>query len=121
LRQSTLDNIDHYQIRTVDDIRRAPVRIATFSAEVAEKNKELKRFLHKNMYSHRKVLRMEFKAELTLEGIFNAYIKMPGLLPESVQNNADSLERGICDYVSGMTDRYAINEHKNLYSSDPES
>ena len=72
------------------------------------------------MYSHRKVLRMEFKAELTLEGIFKAYKKMPGLLPEPVQKNlqGDSLERWICDYVSGMTDRYAINEYKNLYFSE---
>jgi dGTPase len=72
------------------------------------------------MYSHRKVLRMEFKAELTLEGIFKAYTKMPGLLPEPVQKNSQwgSLERRICDYVSGMTDRYAINEYKNLYSAD---
>ena len=72
------------------------------------------------MYSHRKVLRMEFKAELTLEGIFKAYTKMPGLLPEPVQKNSqgDSLERRICDYVSGMTDRYAINEYKNLYFSE---
>ena len=73
------------------------------------------------MYSHRKVLRMEFKAERTLEGIFKAFIKMPELLPESVQKNSEwggSLERRTCDYVSGMTDRYAINEYKNLYSVD---
>jgi len=96
-----------------------PIRIATFGTEVAEKNKELKQFLHKNMYSHRKVLRMEFKAELTLEGIFKAYTKIPRLLPEPVQKNAQwgSLDRRICDYVSGMTDRYAINEYKNLYSA----
>jgi dGTPase len=103
----------------VDDVRHAPIRIATFGTEVAEKNKELKQFLHKNMYSHRKVLRMEFKAELTLEGIFKAYTKIPRLLPEPVQKNAQwgSLDRRICDYVSGMTDRYAINEYKNLYSA----
>ena len=90
--------------------------------EVAEKNKELKIFLHKNMYSHRKVLRMEFKAALTLDGIFAAYKKMPGLLPEAVLKNElhGTLERRICDYVSGMTDRYALNEHKNLYTSDEE-
>ena len=90
--------------------------------KVTEKNKELKKFLNKNMYSHRKVLRMEFKADLTLEGIFNAYIKMPELLPESVLKNQfhGPLERRICDYVSGMTDRYALNEHKKLYSSNEE-
>ena len=117
--QNTLNNLEYYRVSTVDDVRHAPIRIATFGAEVADKNKELKQFLHKNMYSHRKVLRMEFKAELTLEGIFKAYTKMPRLLPEPVQKNVQwgSLDRRICDYVSGMTDRYAINEYKNLYSA----
>ena len=119
-RQATLNNLEHHRVSTVDEVRHSPIRIAAFGTAVAEKNKELKRFLHKNMYSHRKVLRMEFKAELTLQGLFKAYTKMPGLLPEPVQKNSQwgSLERRICDYVSGMTDRYAINEHKNLYSAD---
>jgi dGTPase len=119
--RATLKNLKRYKVGTVDDVRRAPIRIAAFGKEVAEKNKELKQFLHKNMYSHRKVLRMEFKAEQTLEGIFKAYTKMPDLLPESVLKKSEwggSLERRICDYVSGMTDRYAINEYKNLYLAD---
>ena len=122
LRDATSKNIEDHKVISVDEVRRAPVRIATFGKEVAEKNKELKKFLHKNMYSHRKVLRMEFKAGLTLNGIFAAYTKMPGLLPESVLKNEahGTLERRMCDYVSGMTDRYALNEHKNLYSSDEE-
>ena len=123
LRDATSKNIEDHKVTSVDEVRRAPVRIATFGKEVAEKNKELKKFLHKNMYSHRKVLRMEFKAGLTLDGIFAAYTKMPGLLPESVLKNEahGTLERRMCDYVSGMTDRYALNEHKNLYSSDEEN
>lgn len=122
LREATLKNIEQHNVNNVDEIRRAPKRIAAFSKEVAEKNTELKKFLHKNMYSHRKVLRMEFKAKLTLKGIFEAYSKMSGLLPESVLKNESHgpLERRICDYVSGMTDRYALNEHKNLYGSDEE-
>ena len=120
-RRATLKNLKQYKVGTVDDVRRAPVRMAAFGKEVAEKNKALKNFLHKNMYSHRKVLRMEFKAELTLEGIFKAYTKMPGLLPDWVQKNEGLLELRICDYVSGMTDRFAINEHKNLYSADEEN
>jgi dGTPase len=122
LREATSKNIADHKVTSVDEVRRAPIRIAAFGKEVAEKNKELKKFLHKNMYSHRKVLRMEFKAGLTLDGIFAAYMKMPGLLPESVLKNEahGTLERRICDYVSGMTDRYALNEHKNLYSSDEE-
>ena len=119
-RQATLNNLEYHGVSTVDEVRHSPIRIAAFGTAVAEKNKELKQFLHKNMYSHRKVLRMEFKAELTLEGLFKAYRKMPRLIPEPVQKNSQwgSLERRICDYVSGMTDRYAINEHKNLYSAD---
>ena len=122
LRDATSKNIEDHKVTSVDKVRRAPFRMATFGKEVAEKNKELKKFLHKNMYSHRKVLRMEFKAGLTLDGIFAAYTKMPGLLPESVLKNEahGTLERRMCDYVSGMTDRYALNEHKNLYSSDEE-
>ena len=122
LRDATSKNIKDHKVTSVDEVRRAPFRMATFGKEVAEKNKELKKFLHKNMYSHRKVLRMEFKAGLTLDGIFAAYTKMPGLLPESVLKNEahGTLERRMCDYVSGMTDRYALNEHKNLYSSDEE-
>ena len=120
--EATLKNIENYGIKNVDEVRRAPTRMAAFTKGVAEKNKELKKFLHKNMYSHRKVLRMEFKADLTLDGIFAAYTKMPELLPESLLKNEShgTLERRICDYVSGMTDRYALNEHKNLYSSNEE-
>ena len=123
LREATSKNIAYHKVNSVDEVRRAPMRIAAFGKEVAEKNKELKKFLHKNMYSHRKILRMEFKAELTLDGIFAAYMKMPGLLPEAVLKNEThgTLERRICDYVSGMTDRYALNEHKNLYSSDEDN
>ncbi len=120
LREATLKNIESHDVKSVDEVRRAPIRMASFSKEVAEKNKELKKFLHKNMYSHRRVLRMEFKAELTLNGIFSAYTKMPGLLPEAVLRNDSrgTLERRICDYVSGMTDRYALNEYKKLFSAD---
>jgi dGTPase len=122
LRDATSKNIEDHKVASVDEVRRASIRMATFGKEVAEKNKELKKFLHKNMYSHRKVLRMEFKAGLTLDGIFAAYTKMPGLLPEAVLKNEahGTLERRMCDYVSGMTDRYALNEHKNLYSADEE-
>ena len=120
--EATLKNIESHGVKNVDEVRRAPIRMAAFRKGVAEKNKELKKFLHKNMYSHRKVLRMEFKADLTLDGIFAAYTKMPELLPESLLKNEShgTLERRICDYVSGMTDRYALNEHKNLYSSNEE-
>jgi dGTPase len=98
-------------------VRRATARLAGFSPAMEKKNRELKRFLYENMYKHRRVRRMEFKARLYLTELFQAYLNMPELLPEPVVDPAQqgSLERRICDYVSGMTDRYAIEEYKQLF------
>ena len=61
---------------------------------------------------------MEFKSEMCLTGLFKAFTTHFALLPELVQREGghDSLQRRICDYISGMTDRYAISEYKKLYS-----
>lgn len=115
-REHTIQNLTRLNMRSPDDIRSAPQRVAGFGPEMDEKNKELKKFLFKNMYTHRRVMRMEFKAELYLTEIFKAYKKLPVLLPESSEKQTESLERKICDYVSGMTDRYAISEYKNLFT-----
>ena len=119
-RKTTQANIEQYGIRSVGDVRSCPKRVAGFSKEVDEKNNELKKFLNKNMYHHRRVRRMEFKAEMYLTELFNAYTRIPQLLPESVFANEHQgpLPRRICDYISGMTDRSSIDEYKKLYSPD---
>ena len=119
-RQMTLKNLKANKIQTVDDIRCSKKHMAGFSPQMIKKNGELKKFLHRNLYSHRKVKRMEFKSKTYLTELFNAYVADSALLPSSVQNEKsdDSLERRICDYISGMTDRYAISEYKKLFSPD---
>ncbi len=119
-RKQTLKSIKKFGVSSVDDIRAASARVAGFSPKFNDKHKELKAFLNKNLYHHRRVLRMEFKAELFLTKIFNAYLSKPGLIPKlpASASRADSLERRICDYVSGMTDRYVIIEYKKLFSPD---
>ena len=119
-RKTTQANIEQYGIRSVGDVRSSQKRVAGFSKEVAEKNNQLKKFLYKNMYHHRRVRRMEFKAELYLTELFNAYTRIPQLLPESVLANESQgpLPRRICDYISGMTDRSSIDEYRKLYSPD---
>lgn len=119
-RKNTLKNIKRYKIKTADDARFSPVRIGGFGPECNDKHQQLKSFLFKNMYRHRRVRRMEFKAELCLSEIFRAYVKIPELLPEDVlgDEKLGSLERRVCDYVSGMTDRYAMNEYKKLFSPE---
>ena len=122
-RKTTQENIKQYGVRSVSDVRSCQKRVAGFSKEVAEKNNELKKFLYKNMYRHRRVRHMEFKAELYLTKLFDAYTRIPQLLPESVLANEHqgSLPRRICDYISGMTDRSSIDEYRKLYSPDEKS
>lgn len=119
-RKTTTEKIRKFDIRTVDDVRTCEERLASFSPEVDEKNRELKKFLFKNMYRHPRIKRMEFKTDLYLTKIFEAYMKCNDLLPESVLENQahGSLERRICDHISGMTDRYAIGEYKNLFEPE---
>jgi len=117
-RRTTLKNLKVNKIQSVDDVRCAKKRMAGFSASMSKKNRELKKFLHQNLYNHRKVKRMEFKSEMCLTGLFKAFTTHFALLPELVQREGghDSLQRRICDYISGMTDRYAISEYEKLYS-----
>ncbi|MGV7221153.1 MAG: deoxyguanosinetriphosphate triphosphohydrolase [Nitrospinales bacterium] len=119
-RETTQNNIDKADLKSVNDVRCRKNRMASFSSEMGEKNLQLKKFLHKNMYQHQRVRVMEFKADLFLNKLFQAYGDKQGLLPASAleSTNNDSKERRICDFISGMTDRYAIGEYKKLF--DPE-
>jgi len=88
-----------------------------FSSETAARNRELKRFLYKNLYRHYKVERMRIKAERFLTMLFENYLQNPTLLPTSYQDKyeQDGRERVVCDYIAGMTDRYALDEYKRLF------
>mgnify|MGYP006090303917 CR=1 FL=1 len=119
-RENTSKNIEKYAVNSVKAIRVCNEKTGDFSPEIRDKLKELKNFLFKNMYRHPRVLRMDFKAEIYLTNIFNAYIENNDLLPPTVlsRKHLGSKERLICDYISGMTDRFAISEYKNLFSPD---
>jgi len=79
----------------------------------------LKSFLHDNLYRHYRVMRMTAKARKIVRELFDAFMAEPRLLPVDHQARAAELgARGISDYVAGMTDRYAIREHRRLYAVD---
>ncbi len=109
--------IQKEEIRTLDDVRKAPRLLVSFSDEVGDKHRELKTHLYKNLYNHFRVNRMKNKARRILEALFKAYQEDPSLLPSHFQNriNQDGKERVICDYVAGMTDRFAIDEYMKLF------
>ncbi|PNU19067.1 deoxyguanosinetriphosphate triphosphohydrolase [Geothermobacter hydrogeniphilus] len=104
-------------IDSPEAVRQQPERLIAFSAEMNEKNHQLKRFLYEKLYCHYKVERMRLKAERFLTQLFETYRQNPTLLPDSYQQRFSSIgiERVICDYLAGMTDRYAQDEYKRLF------
>jgi dGTPase len=115
--QNTEKNIRDNKIRSVEDVQRLPYNIVLFSEDMLKRNRALKDFLYKNMYRHYRVQRMSVKAERVLTQLFNNYMEEPTILPQHIQNRFEttSKERTICDYIAGMTDRYAIDEHQKLF------
>ncbi len=101
---------------SIDDVRRSGPLIA-FSGSLRAEADELKRFLHDNLYRHYRVMRMTTKAKRIVRELFAAFDDEPRLLPVDHQARAaQDKARAIADYVAGMTDRYAIREHRRLYS-----
>ena len=82
-----------------------------------KRNRVLKDFLFSNMYRHYRVVRMAVKAERIISDLFQAYHLDPPILPRQFQELVEErgLERVICDYIAGMTDRYAIEEHEKIF------
>ncbi len=114
---TTLANLREFNIQSLDDLRRANRDMVSFSPELSRKNRELKLFLMDNLYRHYKVERMRVKAERYLTQLFETYLKHPTLLPQKylIRMAEVGRERVICDYVAGMTDRFALDEYKRLF------
>ncbi|WP_296559999.1 deoxyguanosinetriphosphate triphosphohydrolase [Pigmentiphaga sp.] len=115
LTETTAARIAGHQPASIDDVRRAPP-LAGFSPDVKAEAEELKVFLRDNLYRHYRVLRMTTKAKRVLRDLFIAFLEDPRLLPPQYQARANvDQPRAIADYIAGMTDRYAIKEHRRLF------
>ncbi len=102
---------------SANDVRAVPP-IARFSPGMENKNRELKGFLKENLYNHHRVIRMADKARRILRALFSAYMREPKLLPPrtfAAIDRGGEKERIVCDYVAGMTDRFALDEYKKLF------
>jgi dGTPase len=91
--------------------------VVSYSPEMARKVQQLKDFLYENMYRHHRVMRMQVKAERFVSELFQAYVQEPRMLPQKTQRRLQTLpvERVVCDYIAGMTDRYALAEWEKLF------
>ncbi|CFX48611.1 Deoxyguanosinetriphosphate triphosphohydrolase-like protein 1 [Candidatus Filomicrobium marinum] len=111
--------------RSPDDIRRATMSVVAFSPELEAQIKDLKRFMFDRVYRHPRVMRVMTRAETIVCDLFQRYLNEPDELPEAWRSAAQGLSdrryaRLVGDFVSGMTDRLAIAEHRRLFDATPE-
>lgn len=115
--KSTDKKIQQSAVTSVESLQKLPHNVIGFSDHMKQNNRELKDFLYKNLYQSHRVIRMQVKAERIISNLFAAYQKDPLMLPNHIQIGIEKkgLERSICDYIAGMTDRFAIDEHQKLF------
>jgi dGTPase len=108
----------------IDAVRAHPEALVGYSDAVASENRVLKRFLRENLYHHHRVYRVMVKARRVVRDLFEALFQDARLMPpeyftESQRKEASQGEAGraraVADYIAGMTDRYALDEHERLY------
>jgi len=122
--RTTQAQLAQAQPRSIDEVRAQTEPLAALSAECHEEHVELKSFLRKHVYQHYKVLRMTAKARRTLQQLFEAFSRDVSLMPPEhrdqalqgqARQGAAGRARSVADYIAGMTDRYAILEHRRLF------
>jgi dGTPase len=104
-------------VKSALEIQKLSYNIIGYSEDTQRRNRELKDFLYTSLYRHYRVMRMQVKAGHIITDLFNAFRLESLILPDHVQAwiPTRGLERTICDYIAGMTDRYAIEEHERLH------
>jgi dGTPase len=117
--QATEDQLEKGGFASSEQIADAGSVVATVSLEMGKRKKDLNQFLHTRFYTHHKIMRMQYKAYRLLRDLFEEYVKRPSQLPPGVQKKIkreqDPPDRVICDYIAGMTDRFALDEHRKLF------
>jgi dGTPase len=115
---TTAEQLSAHQINSVADIRHLPQNVVKHSPTIQQLDRELKDFLYNNLYRHWRVMRMDLKARRFLSDLFEAYTISPVILPTSVQRRIEpqGLHRTVCDYIAGMTDRFALEEYNKLFN-----
>lgn len=109
--------LESAQIESPEQIRTQPEPLARHTDSVWVERQGLRSFLYREFYFHPYVVRQAGKAHTVLSRLFESYTKNPRMLPRNIQAAAESegLERAICDYLAGMTDRFALDEYARIF------
>jgi dGTPase len=115
--ETSLERLRGSGVQSADEVRQLDRPVIGCSPETVTEVRELARFLRENLYRHHQVVRMAAKAERILRDLWDAYTNDPRQLPPQALERADdeSHERCIADYLAGMTDRFAMDEHRKLF------
>jgi len=122
--RTTEANLASARPTSIDDIRRRAKPLAAMSDQVRAEHLELKQFLNEQVYRHHKVQRMTSKARRVITQLFDAFLADERLLPPEHRGRVAGAKkpasetvraRAVADYIAGMTDRYAILEHRRLF------
>lgn len=110
---------------SAEDVRNAGRTIVSFSPALSAEEKELKAFLYKNLYRHPDVLRMRVQAEEVVRDLFDVYFADPSQMPEGWRDMLTRADervkaRHVADFLAGMTDPYALKEHRRLFDHTPD-
>jgi dGTPase len=110
---------------TVDDVRHGCDAVATFSPGMLTELLALREFLVARVYRHKRIERIMTDAEGVVRDLFGAYRTNPDALPPEWRESARGMRpevyaRHVCDFIAGMTDRYALAEHRRLFDATPD-
>jgi len=102
----------------------APRPLVGFSAQMSESERVLKQFLSRSVYRHPRILEIMERARRVVRDLFHSHMNDPKLLPHDWREGLEAMDearyaRHVCDFIAGMTDRYALESHKRLFDLDP--
>ncbi len=119
--KTTARRLEESGVASAEELQRLSYNVIGFSEQLQTQNRQLKDFLFANLYRHYRVMRVSVKTERILAALFQEYLAEPAILPTHVYSlfvQSSTPQRVVCDYVAGMTDRFAIQEHQRIFDAD---
>ena len=115
---ATHQRVEEAGVGSADEVRRHPTNLAGYSDDLRSANQELRSFLYKTLYYHPEVAGPNRRGTELIGDVFERYLAEPELLGLATSERLDEhgLRRTVCDYISGMTDRYITEEHARLFA-----
>ena len=111
---TTKKNIQKYKLKNLNDVYKSNYKVVTFSKQMKEFDRKIKSFLKKKMYYHKEVIKNTNRGKTIIRKLFLSIKKKPDKYINVSKYDKSDIARSICDFIAGMTDRYAINLYNKI-------